>query len=100
MRKMNKEETKVRSLKPIKLKDKQGRSRLVLKLEDIFGFKVETLVIDKVKGQSSKIIISAIITEEVLKNEKNAIEKNRKEMESLAKSKTKTLKRLEKKRRI
>jgi uncharacterized membrane protein (DUF106 family) len=97
---MNKEETKVRSLKPIKLKDKQGRSRLVLKLEDIFGFKVETLVIDKVKGQSSKIIISAIITEEVLKNEKNAIEKNRKEMESLAKSKTKTLKRLEKKRRI
>ena len=50
----------VKQLPPIKLKDKMGRNRIVLKMKEVFGFIPETLVIDKIRGENNKILISAV----------------------------------------
>ncbi len=89
---MVKGEAKIRSLRPLKFKDKIGRDRLVLDLEYIFKFQPKTIIIEKVHGRSSTMVISAVIPDEILKMEKEAIKKNRKLMES----KKKILEKLEK----
>lgn len=54
------EKLRVMELPPIKLKDKDRRNRVVLRLKDIFGFLPEILVIDKVIGENNVIRVSAI----------------------------------------
>ena len=65
--KQNKEPMfRVKQLRPPKLKDvPEHRSRVVMNLRDQFGFMPEIMIIDKVKGSSGRIIISAVLPKEM-----------------------------------
>ena len=82
-------EPTLRSSPPIKLKDRPNRDRIVLKLMDIWKFRPETMIINKVHGKNNTIIISAIVPEEVLKSEAEQAKKDRKKTEGMAKGKKK-----------
>lgn len=51
------------TLPSIKMKDKAGRDRIVIDCKKVFGFLPETIIIDKVAGESNTIKISALIPE-------------------------------------
>jgi hypothetical protein len=86
----NTELLQVRSTKAIKLKDKIGRNRLTLNLKEMFGFVPEILVIDKVLGETNKIKVHAVLTDEEI----------RKERQGVAESQKKSLGRSKKNRRV
>ena len=70
MPKQKKERTILaRSLQPIKLKDKAKRNMLRINLVKVFGFVPEEIVIQKVRGQNNKFIISAVLTPDELTKE-------------------------------
>jgi len=74
---------RVQQLRPPKLKDNPpNRSRIALHLKDQFGFMPEILIIDKVRGESNKLIISAVLPKEMAdrldKEEKDADNKSTK----------------------
>lgn len=56
----------VRSLEPIKFRDRSGRSRIIIDLRQAFGFLPEVLIVDKVNGANNKIQIHAELTQEVV----------------------------------
>jgi hypothetical protein len=60
----------VRQTPPIKMKDVIGRNRVSFKLRQAFGFLPEEIIIQKVYGQNNKIVVMAVITPEMLKEEK------------------------------
>lgn len=53
----------VRSLPPIKLKDKVNRNVVFIELEKTFGFYPEVIIIEKVRGSNNKIVIHAQVTQ-------------------------------------
>ncbi len=59
-----------RQLPLMKLKDKEGRSRINLPLKIIFGFLPEEIIIEKVAGINNAIRVLAVLTKEELENEK------------------------------
>lgn len=80
----------VRSLRPIKLKDKNGRHTLRINMKETFGFVPDEIVIQKVQGQNNHIVVSAVLTEEEIAREKKAIDElTRKKVEGMDKSKGK-----------
>jgi len=89
----------VRQLRPVKFKDrkpgqKMGRNRLVINFQQQFGFMPDILIIDKVRGENNKIVISAVLPEVKPKDDK----KSRKKGTSVAKGQKKVSKRVKKKR--
>ena len=79
----------VRQTLPMKLKDKEGRSKITLHLKTVFGFVPETLIIEKIRGENNTIRVSAALTEEELENEKKRNKKDRQKGKRVAKSKAK-----------
>ncbi len=75
----------VRQSRPIKLKDKAGRSRVTFHLRTFFGFMPETLIIEKVSKENNTIIISAVLTDGELKNENKRSKENRKKGKGVGK---------------
>ena len=67
-----KKELQIRSMQPVKFKDKPTRGGIKINLKGTFGFVPEEMLVQKVHGQSNTIIVSAIIPEKVLKAEKAA----------------------------
>jgi len=65
---------RVRSTKEFKLKDKVGRHYQILKLSD-FGFIPEVLIIEKVEGRSSTMIVRAVLTPEAIEEEDAMLKK-------------------------
>jgi len=64
-------EITVRSTPPIKFKDRPRRSAFRLNLLDTFGFVPEDIIISKVRGESNKMVISAVVLpKEAVKNDK------------------------------
>lgn len=53
----------------IKLKDKAGRGGVVFNLVKDFGFVPEKIIVQKVQGQSNMIVVSAVLTQEMLDKE-------------------------------
>lgn len=53
----------------IKLKDKAGRGGVVFNLKKDFGFIPDRMIVQKVHGQSNTIVVSAVLTPEMLKKE-------------------------------
>lgn len=53
----------------IKLKDKAGRGGVVFNLQKDFGFIPEKIIVQKVQGQSNTIVVSAVLTQEMLEKE-------------------------------
>ena len=64
-----------------------------MNLRSFFGFVPETLIIEKVSKENNKIMISAVLTEEELKNEKKRNKESRKKGPGVAKSEKKVSKR-------
>lgn len=67
------EETKqipIRSMQPVKFKDKPTRGGIKINLKGTFGFVPEEILVQKVHGKSNTVVISAIIPEKVKKNVK------------------------------
>ena len=68
---------RVKNSWPVKLKDKPGRHMYPFNLKQTFGFVPEVVIVQKIKGENNRIILSAIMTEDELKKEKLQIkEKN------------------------
>jgi len=59
----------IKSLKPIKFKDKAGRGGITINLIKTFGFHPLEIVIQKVGGENNKIVISAVLTDDELVEE-------------------------------
>lgn len=72
------EKIRVRSLPPIKFKDRPGRGAIKLDLIRFFGFVPEEIIFQKIRGKNNKFIISAVLTKEELAKEK-ALQKKAKE---------------------
>lgn len=53
----------------IKFKDKAGRGGVVFDLKKDFGFVPDRIIIQKVHGQSNTVVVSAVLTPEMLKKE-------------------------------
>ncbi len=83
----------VRQSLPIKFKDKEGRRRITIHLKSFFGFVPETLIIEKIPKKNNVIRVSAVLTEEELKNEKKRNKESRKKGPGVAKSEKKVSKR-------
>lgn len=80
----------VRSLRSIKLKDKNGRHTLRINLLTTFGFVPEEIVIQKVQGQNNHIVVSAVMTEEEIAKEKKQMDElTREKIKGMDKSKGK-----------
>lgn len=60
----------VRQTKEIKFKDKAGRSRIQMDFKQAFGFIPDQIIIEKVQGRNNCIVISAVIPDAILKQEK------------------------------
>ena len=88
----------VQSSRPIKLKDKPGRGFIRFNLISTFGFVPEEMIVEKIRGESNKIIIHALLTEEMLKKEIKKNEENRKKGVGVAKIQKKAIKRPRKNR--
>ena len=65
-------EISVKSTTPIKFKDKPNRSAVRLNLLDTFGFVPEDIIIHKISGQSSKMVVSAVLTPEEIEKKSKA----------------------------
>ena len=64
------EKIQVQQWIPPKLKDNPpDRSRLHMNLKELFGFIPELMYIDKVKGVHGRLIISAVLPEELAKRD-------------------------------
>lgn len=56
---------------PFKLKDQPAlRAGMIIPLKKTFGFLPEIIVVQKVLGESNKIVVSALLTPEMLLKEK------------------------------
>ena len=60
---------RVRSTRPIKLKDKSGRNYISLDLEKLFWFRPERIIIQKVQGETNRFIVHAVLTPEEIEKE-------------------------------
>lgn len=60
----------VKSTGQIRFKDKPGRGGIQLNFIESFGFFPEVLIIQKVQGKNNTIVVSAVIPEKILKEEK------------------------------
>ena len=59
-----------------KFKDKEGRSRLLINMKDVFGFLPEILILDKVQGVSNQFKLSAVVPEQPKSKKKGTKKKN------------------------
>ncbi len=66
---MNDKGIRVKSTPPFKLKDKAQRYFQIINLKKQFGFIPEVIIVEKVKRETNKIIIRAVLTEEEIKKE-------------------------------
>jgi hypothetical protein len=72
---------KVKSTRPVKLKDRPGRHFMAYNLKALFGFVPETIIISKpTRGSNNWFILSAVLTDEEI-----AKEDKRVKMEKLVK---------------
>ncbi len=82
---------KFRATPPFKLKDKIKRNYQVINFKSQFGFTPETIILEKVKGQSNTFIVIAVLTEEEIKRVDALMEKERlvlkKDLDKLEKTK-------------
>jgi len=83
---------KVRQMMPVKFKDKTGRNRWDLDLKKAFGFLPEVIILEKLQGQSNVIQVSAVLTAEVIEDEKRKVESEGKKVSGVAESKEATVK--------
>ena len=67
-----------KSTAEIKLKDKQGRNRVVVNLQKYFGFIPEIIIIDKILGKTNAIKIHAILTDEEIRKEREGVAESEK----------------------
>lgn len=86
----NPNQIRVRSLEPIKFKERSGRSRVIIDLKQAFGFLPEIIVLDKVHGTNNKIQLHAQLTDEFIKH-MNEMVKSKQNLEN-AKEHVKALK--------
>ena len=64
----------VRSTKPLKIKDKIGRNRIVFNMKEFFGFLPEVLIVDKVLGVNNQIRLHAVLTDEEIRKEREGVD--------------------------
>ena len=55
---------RVRTTPKFKLKDKPGRQYVKLNFMNVFGFKPEMIIIEKIKGSNNTMIVRAVLTPE------------------------------------
>lgn len=60
---------RVKTTQPFKLKDKERRRFVVIKLKEQFGFTPESIIIEKVQGHHNTMVVRAVMTEEAIKEE-------------------------------
>ncbi|KKR98914.1 MAG: hypothetical protein UU51_C0035G0004 [Microgenomates group bacterium GW2011_GWC1_41_20] len=70
---------RVRSSAPFKLKDRPGRNFMPIHLLKNFGFVPEIIIIEKVRGESNRLIVRAVLTPEEIKKEDVELAKQKKE---------------------
>ena len=73
-----KEDIKIRSTIPFKLKDRQNRNWKAFNLKAQFGFLPETIIISKPHGQNNVFNLSAVLTKEELTKIKEQKKKTKK----------------------
>jgi hypothetical protein len=66
---MDEKGVRVKTTQPFKLKDKDGRRFVVIKLKEQFGFTPESIIIEKVQGHHNTLVVRAVMTEEAIKEE-------------------------------
>lgn len=60
---------RVKTTQPFKLKDKERRRFVVIKLKDQFGFIPETIIVEKVVGSHDTMVVRAVMTEDAIAEE-------------------------------
>ena len=75
---MNDKELRVKTSAPFKLKDKAGRNFMPVHLVRNFGFVPEIIIIEKVRGESNRLIVRAVLTPQEIEKEDKEIEKQKK----------------------
>lgn len=60
----------IASTREIKLKDKEGKNSITIRLVESFGFVPDAITVKKVIGKNNLIVISAIVPQSILDKEK------------------------------
>lgn len=58
---------RVRTTPSIKLKDKEGRQEVPIRLKALFGFIPDVIIVSKVQGAHDTITVSAVLTDDEMK---------------------------------
>ena len=56
---------KVKSTPAFKLKDKDKKNAIRINLIKTFGYPVEEIVIEKIRGENNMLIVSALVPEDI-----------------------------------
>lgn len=60
----------VASTREIKLKDREGKNSITIKLVESFGFVPSEITVKKVPGKNNMIVVSTIVPQSILDEEK------------------------------